>query len=261
MALNECTWHCTDEWLHPWCAVAIEEQSQCGGMINILTPSHPTVPLVTPCVSCSLDSGCHCPSLHYHSSYWSRYVVSLGAECYHDNQWESAQLTDFLRVLEVSPPSFYDVCGCLGYLSLCSWFSFLFLCHLLFSLLLTAVLGCRWIVQELSAQRRDSKVWRTIYTVCVYVRERGESECDWFTELVWLWAENGHLVMEYKDAKEECVEVSSEQREVDDQSTGEPHDLRHHRVEQKLGHTKASKQKTYHNNIQLWMCAWKSMTL
>ena len=100
--------------------VAIEEQSQCGGMINILTPSHPTVPLVTPCVSCSLDSGCHCPSLRYRSSYWSRYVVSLGAECHHDNQQESAQLTDFLTILEVSPPSFYDLCGCLGYLSLCS---------------------------------------------------------------------------------------------------------------------------------------------
>ena len=60
--------------------------------------------------------------------------------------------------------------------------------------------------------------------------------------------------MEYKDAKEECVEVSSEQREVDNQSTGESHDLRHHGVEQKLGHSKASKQKTYHNNIVMDVC-------
>lgn len=100
--------------------VAIEEQSQRGGTMNILTPSHPTVPLVTPCAACSLDSDCHCPSLRYHSSYWSCYVVSLGVEYRHDNQQESARLTDFLTILEVSPPSFYDFCGCLGYLSLCS---------------------------------------------------------------------------------------------------------------------------------------------
>ena len=54
-----------------------------------------------------------------------------------------------------------------------------------------------------------------------------------------------YLVMEDKDAKEECIKVSCEQREVDDQSTGEPHHLRHHGVEEKLGHSKASKQKTF----------------
>ena len=54
-----------------------------------------------------------------------------------------------------------------------------------------------------------------------------------------------YLVMEDKDAKEECVKVSCEQREVDDQSTGEPHHLRHHSIEEKLGHSKASKQKTF----------------
>ena len=51
--------------------------------------------------------------------------------------------------------------------------------------------------------------------------------------------------MEYKDAKEECIEIGSEQREVDNQGTGEPHHLRHHGVEQKLGHSKTSKEKTY----------------
>ena len=128
----------------------------------IITPSFPTVPLVTPCASCFLDSDCHCLSLHYHSSCWSYCVVFLGVECCYDYQWHSAQLTDFLTILEVSLPSFYYLCSWLEYLSPSSGFSFLSHCCLLSSLPLMAVSDCRWTTQGLSPQRIDSKVWRTV---------------------------------------------------------------------------------------------------
>ena len=54
--------------------------------IKYLTPSLLTVPSVTPCASWTLDYDCRRLSLRYRSSYWSCYVVSLGAECHHDYQ-------------------------------------------------------------------------------------------------------------------------------------------------------------------------------
>ena len=53
-----------------------------------------------------------------------------------------------------------------------------------------------------------------------------------------------HEVKEVK-AKEECVDVCGEEREVDHNSTGELHHMRHQRVEQEQTHSKPQEQQTY----------------
>ena len=59
--------------------------------------------------------------------------------------------------------------------------------------------------------------------------------------------------MEDKEAEEKCVDVCSEEREVDHHGTGELHHERHRGVEEKQSNPKASKQQAC-TCVQVCVC-------
>ena len=51
-----------------------------------------------------------------------------------------------------------------------------------------------------------------------------------------------YFVVKEEETDEQCVDISSEEREIEDHGTGDAEQQRHKRIEQKLHSTKAKKQ-------------------